>query len=125
MGSGEGGSLLVDPTEGMDIDMSMPMLEEGIRQYEEGLNPDRDQQVPEPDRAMLTDSELGSPLWEKLEKHMKRELFTLRMLNDQPIEEVDTYFIRGKIQAIKDFLSLAEKPGPKKGDDDLEPIHIY
>ena len=69
---------------------------------------------------MLTQQELDSVLWDKLERYFKDRLATLRAKNDHDLDAMKTAELRGEIKEVKHILSLGlEKPefksaGPSK-----------
>lgn len=64
----------------------------------------------------LEDYEIKSPLWHRLKEHMESELTRLREKNDSMLDATETARVRGRIQQIKDFLSLElEPPTPPAG----------
>ncbi len=54
----------------------------------------------------LTEAELSSPLWEKLEKHFKERLQILRAENDKSLNDTDTAKLRGRIEEVKKTIAL-------------------
>ena len=64
----------------------------------------------------LTEHELASPLWEKLNKHWEDRLAQLRLENEKNLSEIDTARLRGKIAEVK----LAQSLGSLKPETDVE-----
>lgn len=58
------------------------------------------------DDLVLTDAELGSALWMKLNKHFEQRLAAYRASNDQPADAIQTAHLRGKIAEVKAVLKL-------------------
>lgn len=64
----------------------------------------------------LTEHDLASPLWEKLNKHWVDRLTQLRLENEKNLSEIDTARLRGKIAEVK----LAQSLGSLKPETDIE-----
>lgn len=60
----------------------------------------------------LTEEELKSDLWLKIEKHLQENLDTARKMNDRDQPDVNTYMLRGDIRTLKRLLRL--RPGPEE-----------
>lgn len=54
----------------------------------------------------LSPQELDSALWKKLASHFTDKLALARRQNDNDLEEIRTYKMRGKIAAYKELLGL-------------------
>ena len=57
----------------------------------------------------LTEQELESPLWKKIEAHYKERLDIARKQNDSYQPENQTNLLRGEIRAYKSLLRLNPK----------------
>ncbi len=57
----------------------------------------------------LTQEEINSELWRKLEKHINARITELRIENDYGVSEITTTHLRGEISAYKEMLLLARK----------------
>ena len=58
--------------------------------------------------VVLNELERSSALWLKLKAIYEETLANHRIENDNPLNEVETARLRGKIQQCKDFLELGE-----------------
>ena len=56
----------------------------------------------------LTKTEINTPLWIKLAKHLAERLETSRELNDGNLSESETSKLRGRISVYKEILTLAK-----------------
>lgn len=59
-----------------------------------------------PEEFKLTEAELHSALWQRIETHLKNRLATFRILNDVFCLEQQTIATRGRISMIKELLAL-------------------
>ena len=65
----------------------------------------------------LTRSEAGSPLWVKLEEHIKSRLADKRAENDNDKDAIATARLRGCISELKEFLLLAQQAPEPETDE--------
>lgn len=56
----------------------------------------------------LEKHETQTPLWMKIEEHLKARIETLRRMNDADLDPAKTARIRGRIAEARRLLSLAE-----------------
>lgn len=56
----------------------------------------------------LTALEQQSALWKKLKEYQLDRLDKLRLQNDNKLDEIETAYLRGKIAAIKGFLTVED-----------------
>jgi hypothetical protein len=61
---------------------------------------------------ILTESELSSPVWDKIKKHYEARIQTLRAENDKNMNDIETATLRGRIREAKLVLDLGN-PKPK------------
>lgn len=68
--------------------------------------------------SILTPAEANTPVWHKLERHLRRRLDAARERNDGPLAPDETAMVRGEIRALKGLLSLGRPlpPIPEQGD---------
>lgn len=52
--------------------------------------------------------EIQSPLWMRLERHLKARVSQLRHANDRPQSETETATIRGQIKELQMLLNLGK-----------------
>lgn len=57
----------------------------------------------------FTQADRDSPLWRRLEEHMRERRDTLRAQNDTPKPEQDTALLRGRIAELTTLLDLARE----------------
>lgn len=60
----------------------------------------------------LAASDVASPTWAKLERHLRARLADLRARNDNPQTADETAFLRGRIAEVKALLHTAEEDPP-------------
>jgi hypothetical protein len=65
-----------------------------------------------PTISVLTPDDLTSFTWLKLKKHYEERLALLRRRNDKPLSEMETAYLRGEIQALKNSLALGNNLDP-------------
>ena len=58
----------------------------------------------------LTPGEVQTVVWLKIQAHFQDRLASMRKRNDNPLSELETATLRGRIAEIKEILSLAEPP---------------
>lgn len=63
---------------------------------------------------VLTESELKSPLWVKLQAALEGERDALRADNDAMSDIAKTTWRRGEIACVKKILALSDEVGPEK-----------
>lgn len=69
---------------------------------------------------ILTPAEVNTPVWNKLERHLRRRLEAARARNDGPLAPDETAQVRGEIAALKGLLALGRPLPPiPTGDDGL------
>ena len=67
---------------------------------------------------MLTEHDLSSEVWLKIEKHLNTRLEQRRRDNDSDsLDEIKTARLRGRIAEIKDLLAFG-KPKPEQEEED-------
>lgn len=60
-------------------------------------------------RLILSQAEKASPLWRRIEAHLKERLTQLRLHNDAPMPEMERCLHIGRIGEVKQLLSVAEE----------------
>lgn len=65
----------------------------------------------------LTESERKHPLWLKIETQLTINLAACRVANDENLPPLATERLRGKIEALKEFLQFAEEPTVEHPND--------
>ena len=61
---------------------------------------------------MLTQDDLKTPTWQRIDALLNRRIDELRRQNDSELDERQTAAVRGGIKELKRLLSLAEqRPG--------------
>ena len=60
----------------------------------------------EPFRLSMTERQSG--LWQKLATYLEGRLMIMREKNDNPLDDVNTAKLRGKIEMIKEILAVAK-----------------
>lgn len=55
----------------------------------------------------LTEGEKMTPIWLRIEEHLKNRLDTLRLKNDRQQSEQETAALRGQISEVKSLLNIA------------------
>lgn len=69
---------------------------------------------------ILTPAEVNTPVWNKLERHLRRRLEAARERNDGELTPEQTALVRGEIKALKGLLALGRPLPPiPAGDDGL------
>ena len=62
----------------------------------------------------LTEAEINSPLWAKLDKHWEERLQSLRAENDKGLSEIETTMLLGRIAEVKMNRALGnQRPEPE------------
>jgi len=61
---------------------------------------------------LLNPSDLQSPTWLKIKKHVEERVESHRSSNDGRLSESDTAHLRGRIAEAKYLLALADPPIP-------------
>lgn len=64
--------------------------------------------INDPTPFTLTEGEKSSPLWRRLEEHLKEKLAECRAKNDGALGPIQTANIRGQIQTYRDILLLGQ-----------------
>lgn len=65
----------------------------------------------------LTEQELQSAVWKKLEAHITSRIESARCQNDGELDAIATARLRGRIGAWKELLALGQ-PGPAQAEVD-------
>ncbi len=61
------------------------------------------------DELKLTEADLHSVLWRKLQPHLEARLAQLRSKNDNELDATRTAHVRGAIAEVKSLLALGEQ----------------
>lgn len=70
-----------------------------------------DRTTPQIAGPVLTDGDLVSPTWRKLESYLERRLSEMRRMNDGEFNDpLATAVLRGQIKELKHLLALREPP---------------
>lgn len=71
-----------------------------------------------PETSILTPAEVNTPVWNKIERYLRRRLEAARERNDGLLAPDETALVRGEIKALKGLLSLGRPlpPIPDRGD---------
>lgn len=64
--------------------------------------------INDPTPFLLSETERTSPLWRKLEEHLKEKLEQYRAKNDGPLDPITTATVRGHIQSLRSLLALGK-----------------
>lgn len=59
---------------------------------------------------VLTNADVHTAIWKRLEAHLTERLASLRTRNDGNLTQEETAKLRGRIAEIKAFLDLAASP---------------
>lgn len=66
---------------------------------------------------VLSDDDIASPLWKKIQTHLDERLATLREKNDKPLDERETARLRGQIEEVKALRNLNSRSPIVPNDD--------
>lgn len=71
-----------------------------------------------PESFILTPAEVNTPVWNKIERFLRRRLDGARARNDGPLTADETALVRGEIAALKGLLALGRPLPPIPDRDD-------
>ena len=65
-------------------------------------------------RFTLSETEADSAVWRKISKSLEKTLQNLRLENDNPLSELETSELRGRIKQVKEFLEVGSSQPPEE-----------
>lgn len=67
---------------------------------------------------ILSQDEVNTSIWRKIERHLTERLNAARLRNDGPLDPAETAQTRGEIKALKGLLSLGRPLPPVESSAD-------
>lgn len=61
-----------------------------------------------PEHFVVDAADRQNPLWQRLERHLKQRIESLRLQNEQDADERKTANLRGQIRALRSLLGAAK-----------------